>query len=140
MASREPLNPLAPPGWRLEGIREILRLVHNLTVAELHNAHGVRRFPLVGDCVFRDPEVTFSENSPDVETRRLAWMMTPQGLQIASPENTFTRLRIVTNGIFIVNFVFRVCITGCRRLPVLIQSFTYLFVMYGGLMIIYLVE
>ncbi len=55
------------------------------TVAELHNAHRVCWSPLVGDCVFGDPEITFSENSFDVETRRLAWTMTPQGLQIASP-------------------------------------------------------
>ena len=88
-ASLDPLNPLAPPGWRLEGIREILCLVDDLTVAELHNAYCVRWPPLVGDCVFRDPEVTFSENSLDVETRRLAWMMTPQGLQIASSEDSF---------------------------------------------------
>jgi hypothetical protein len=38
--------------------------------------------------VFRDPEITFSENSLDVETRRLARMMTPQGLQILSPEDS----------------------------------------------------
>jgi hypothetical protein len=42
---------------------------------------------LVGDCVFRDPEITVSENSPDVKTRRLAGMMTSQGLQITSPKN-----------------------------------------------------
>jgi hypothetical protein len=88
-ASLDPLNPLAPPGWRLEGIREILCLVHDLTVAELHDAHCVRWPPLVGDCIFRNPEVAFSENSLDVETRRLAWMMTPQGLQIPSPEDSF---------------------------------------------------
>ena len=34
------LNPLAPPGGRLDVIREILRLVHDLFVAELHNTHG----------------------------------------------------------------------------------------------------
>src|SRR5271165_1310549 len=33
------LNPLAPPGGRLEGIREILCLAHDLSVAELHNTH-----------------------------------------------------------------------------------------------------
>jgi hypothetical protein len=66
-ASRDLLNPLASPGGRLEGICEILRLVHDLTVAELHDAHCVCRSPLVGDCVFRDPEIAFSENSPDVE-------------------------------------------------------------------------
>ena len=69
-ASRHPLNPLAPPGRRLEGIRKILCLVHDLTVAELHNAHCVYWSPLVlvGDCVFRDPEITFSEHSLDGET------------------------------------------------------------------------
>src|SRR5580692_6883613 len=86
---RHPLNPLTPPGWRLEGIREILCLVHHLTVAEFHYAHGVRWPPLVGDCVFGDPKVILSDNSLDVETRRLAGMMTPQGLQILSPENSF---------------------------------------------------
>src|ERR1700690_4060716 len=98
MLSRGPLNPLAPPRRRFEGIREVLCLVHDLAVAELHNAHCVRWPPLVGDGVFRDPEVTFSDNSLDVETGRLAWMMTPQSLQIPSPEDSFARLRIVTNG------------------------------------------
>ena len=66
-ASRDLLNPLPPPGRRLEGVREVLCLVHDLTVKELHNAHCVCRPPLVGDCVFRDPEITFPENSPNVE-------------------------------------------------------------------------
>jgi hypothetical protein len=121
-ASLDPLNPLAPPGWRLERIREILRLVHNLTIAEFHNAHCICRSLLIGDCVFRDPEIAFSENSPDVEARRLAWMMTPQGLQIASPEDSLTGLRIIANGIVGVNIVFGVCIAGCRRLPVLFRA------------------
>jgi hypothetical protein len=34
-------------------------------------------------------EIAASENAPDVETRRLAWMMTPQVLQITSPEDSF---------------------------------------------------
>jgi hypothetical protein len=61
------LNPLAPPSGRLEGIREILCLVHDLSVAELHNTHCVGWSPLVRDGVFRDPEITVSENSLDVE-------------------------------------------------------------------------
>src|ERR1700757_286778 len=86
-ASRDLLDPLASPGRRLEGIGEILCLVHDLTVAELHNAHCVGWSPLIGDGVFRDPEITFSEHSPDVEARRLTWVMTPQGLQIASSQD-----------------------------------------------------
>src|ERR1700731_2201785 len=88
VASRDPLNPSAPPGGRLEGIREILCLAHDLTVAELHNTHCVCWSPLVRDCVFRDPEITVSENLLDVEARRLAGMVTSQGLQIASPEDS----------------------------------------------------
>src|ERR1700722_5189681 len=83
-ASRDLLNPLTPPGGRLEGIREILCLVHDLSVTKLHNTHCVCWSPLVGDRVFRDPEITASENSPDVEARRLARMVTSQGLQIVS--------------------------------------------------------
>ena len=84
------LNPLASPVRRLEGVREILCLVYDLAVAELHNAHCICRAFLVGDCVFRNPEVTTAEYSLYVEARRLAWMMTPQSLQIASPEDSFT--------------------------------------------------
>ena len=66
--SRDLLNPLIPPTRCFKGIRKILGLVNNLAVAELHNAYRVRRSPLIGDGVFRDPEITFSLNSPDVET------------------------------------------------------------------------
>src|SRR5580693_8774140 len=99
--SRDQLNPLAAPRRRLEGIREILRLVHHLAVAKLHNAHCERRPALVRDRVFRNPQVAFSENSLDLKSRRLPWMMTPQSLQILSPEDSFARLRIVANGIVI---------------------------------------
>jgi hypothetical protein len=73
-------------------------------------------------------------------------MMTPQGLQIASPEDSLTGLRIITNGIVRINIVFGVYIAGCRRLPVLIQGFPYLFLLHGplqvglGFKVIYLVE
>ena len=66
-ALRGLLNPLLPPVWRLERIREILGLVHDLSIAELHNTHGVGRSPLVGNGVFRNPEVAVSQNSPDVK-------------------------------------------------------------------------
>jgi len=58
-------------------------------------------------------------------------MMTPQGLQIASPEDSLARLGIITNGIVIVNIVFLVCITGCRRVPMFIQGCADLFFLHG---------
>src|SRR4029077_19026841 len=112
-ASLDLLNPLPPPSRRLEGIREILCFVDDLAVAELHNAHRECCSFLVRDCVFRDPEIPVSENPLDLEAGRLAGMMTSQGLQITPPEDSLARLRIVTNGIGIINIVFRVCIAGC---------------------------
>jgi hypothetical protein len=48
--------------------------------------------------------------------------MTPQGLQIVSPEDPLAGLGIITNGIVVVNIVFRVCIADCRRVPVRVQA------------------
>jgi hypothetical protein len=76
-ASRDLLNPLSPPEGRLEGLAEILCLVDDLAVAELHNTHRVRQSSLVRDRVFRDPEIPVSENPLDLEAGRLAGMMTP---------------------------------------------------------------
>jgi hypothetical protein len=72
--------------------------------------------------------------------------MAPQGLQIASPEDSLARLGIITNGTVIVNIVFRVCIARCRRVPVRIQGCTDLFLLHVcsscgfAFMFIYLVE
>jgi hypothetical protein len=67
ISSIDPLNPLGTPGWRVEGIGEVLCLMHYLAVAELHNAHCICWSPLIVDCVFRDPKITVPENSSDVE-------------------------------------------------------------------------
>jgi hypothetical protein len=134
-ASRALLDPLLPPGRGLEGIREILCLVDDLAVAELHNTHGVCRPPLVRDGVFRDPEIPVSENALDLEAGRLTGVMTPQGLQIASSEDALARLRIITNSIVIVNVVFRIGIAGCRCLPMRIQGRADLFLLHGLLLL-----
>jgi len=57
-------------------------------------------------------------------------MMASQGLRIFSLENSFARLRIITNGIVIANFVLRVCITGCRGVPMFIQGCTDSFLLH----------
>src|SRR3954468_9850936 len=80
LASCDGLNPLAAPGGGLKGVGEVLGLVHDLTVTELHDAYGECGLALVGDGVFVDPEIAASEDSPDVEARGLAGMMAAQGL------------------------------------------------------------
>jgi hypothetical protein len=94
--------------------------VDYLAVAKLHNTHSECQSLLASDCVFRDPEIPVSKNPLDLEAGRLSGMMTPQCLQISSPEDSLARLRIVTNGIVIVNIVLRVCIADCRRVPMFI--------------------
>jgi hypothetical protein len=66
---------LAPPGGRLKGIREVLRLVHNFAVAKFHDAYSEGGSPLVVNGVFRDPEIAASYDSPDIETGWLAGVM-----------------------------------------------------------------
>jgi hypothetical protein len=58
-------------------------------------------------------------------------MMTAQGLQIASPEDSLARLGIISNGIVIVNIVFCVCIADRRRVPVRIKGLTDLLRLHG---------
>jgi hypothetical protein len=106
--------------------------MHDLAVAKLHDAHRVGRLALVGDGVLRDPEIAVADNSPDIEARRLAGMMTPQGLQIGSPKDALAGLGIIADGVVSVNAVFRICVAGCRGLPVGVQGLPYLFVWRGG--------
>jgi hypothetical protein len=108
-----------------------MRFVDDLPVAELHDAYRLCQSPRVRYCVFREPEIPVFENPSDVEAGRLAGMMTSQGLQIPSPENSLARLRIITNGIVIVNIVFRICIAVERCVPVSNQGCTNLFLLYG---------
>ena len=86
-SSRDTLNPLTTPVWCIEGVRKVLRLVYDLAVMESHDAHDVGRTIRVIDHVFRDPEIAVTLNSPDLETRRPAGMMTAQRLQIASSKD-----------------------------------------------------
>jgi hypothetical protein len=54
-------------------------------------------------------------------------VVTPQCLQIGSPEDALARLGIVADGIVVVDIVFGVDIADCRRMPVRIKGFTYQF-------------
>jgi hypothetical protein len=46
--SGHPLDPLRTRRPRLERIAEILGLAGHLSIEELHDAHGVRRPPIIG--------------------------------------------------------------------------------------------
>ncbi len=57
-------------------------------------------------------------------------IVTSQGLQIVSSEDSFAGLGIVTDRIVIVNIVFRVYIAGRGRNPMSIQGGTHFFFGY----------
>jgi hypothetical protein len=85
---------------------------------------------LVGDRVFRDPQIRLPLDSLHRETRWLIGMMATQCLQIDSSEDPFARLRVIADGRIIVDIVFRVEIAGCRRMPVRVQCFEVFFILH----------
>ena len=75
----------------------------------------VRWPPPVSDCVLRDPQITFSENSLDIETLALLDDAS------ASLADCFVRgFAGLTedNRKWHLDIVFSLCIAGCRSLPV----------------------
>lgn len=85
--SGDGVNPLGAPGGGFEGIGEVLGFVDDLLVAEFHDADGEGRAALVDDGVFGDPEIAFSQHSPDLEARGFARVMAAQRLEVFSAED-----------------------------------------------------
>src|SRR5271168_2372361 len=52
---------------RLERIAEILGLASHLSIKELHDAHGVRPPPVIGQDIFSDPEAARADYPPQCE-------------------------------------------------------------------------
>ena len=77
---------MAAPGWGCEGVGEVLGLVDDFVVAELHDADGEGWLALVGDGVFGDPEIAVADDAADVEAGGLAGMVRAQGLQIGAAQ------------------------------------------------------
>src|SRR5260370_38476657 len=88
------IGPLRPPGGSFEGFGEVLRLAHDVARAKLHDAHGVVRFPVVGDDQFGDPQLAAAAHAPDDELPpcRVAATL---ALDVASPAEPLARLWIV---------------------------------------------
>src|SRR5690348_9983581 len=92
------LSPLRPPGGGCKGLGEVLRLVYDVSRAKLHDAHGVIRFPVVGDDQFGDPEIAVAAHAPDEELPPCRVVAT-LALDVASPMEPLTRLWILENRI-----------------------------------------
>src|SRR6202453_4044471 len=63
-----PFDPLSAPRAGLERIRKVLCFPCNLFAAELHDAHGVGRLPVIRQNILGDPKITAANDSPHSET------------------------------------------------------------------------
>jgi hypothetical protein len=96
--------------------------MHDFAVLKLHDGDGVERAALVGDRVFRNPQLAGSEKPPNAEARRLARVMAAEVLQIPFAVYAFTRLRIIADNMLVVDFMLDLLISGRRSGPMLAQS------------------
>ena len=107
-----------------------MSFVHDLAVAELHDADGKCGLPLVEDGVFGDPEIGAAEHAPDFEAGWLAGVMTAQGLEIGAAEDALAGLRIVADSVVGVDGMLGVGVAGGRGLPVRVEGFADLVVVH----------
>src|SRR6202030_4008025 len=91
-ACRSTLDPLRARRPGLERIAEILDLAGHLPIKELHDAHGVRRPPVIGQNKFRDPEITRADDPPHRETFPVR-LRGARELYLPPPADALARLR-----------------------------------------------
>src|SRR5260221_9837319 len=119
--STHPLNPLNPRRARFERITEVLGFAGHLPVPKLHNAHCVRRQPVVGEDEFSDPEVGIAEHPPHCEAF-LVRLRATRCLNVVSTADALPRLRILEHCVLLVNLMLRLEVVRVGGGPVAIQS------------------
>src|SRR5271168_5337610 len=107
-----------------EGISEILCLVCNLCSLELHYAHGVEGLIIVCQDKFTDPQVAASHDSMNRKVL-LIRLEAPGGLYVVSSDDSLAGLRIIEDGIFLIDIMLcrKIAGIGCR--PMLVQCLAY---------------
>src|SRR3954451_8092574 len=92
---------------RVKSIREILCFIGYKSLVELHDAHCVGWYAIIGEYEFSDPEIIAANNSADRKTFPV-WLNKPALLNIVSAANPLTRLRIIQHRMVAVDFMFYV--------------------------------
>src|SRR6478735_1121864 len=102
---------------RAEGTGEVLRLVRDGAVGELHHRNRIARRTVVGDDDFAHPEVTAADDPQHAEPPigRMAAPLRRDGRPAAV---TLTRLRIVEDRVLRIDRVLDVGVAGFRCPPV----------------------
>src|SRR6185437_11743043 len=88
---------------------------------ELHDAHRVRRLPVVGQDEFSDPEVAGAEDARHGEALHVR-LCDAGRLNIAPAADALARLRILEHGVLPVNLVLHLEVVRVGRSPVEIQG------------------
>ena len=120
-----PFNPLNARRARFERITEVLGFADHLPVPELHDAHRVRRLPVVGEDKFSDPEVGSAEYPPHREAF-LVGLRETGCLNVMPTTDALPLLRILEHCVLSVNLMLRLEVVRVGGGPVTIQSRTNL--------------
>jgi len=73
------------------------------------------------DDVLRHPEIIGSHDAADTKAAWFSRMVATQCLEIAAATDLLPRLRIFADDVIVVNLMLCFQVSGCRRIPVLIQ-------------------
>src|SRR6185312_7946683 len=115
-----PLDKMRTRGGRVKPVSEILRFVGHQSFAELHDAHRVRGYAVIGKHEFSDPEIAAADYSPDRKAL-LVRLDEPALLNVAPAADPLARLRIIKHGILAVDFMLDLEIARVRGIPMALQ-------------------
>jgi hypothetical protein len=119
--SGHPLHPFSARSPRLERVAKILCFARHLPIGELHDAHSVRRTPVIAKNILSHPQITGANNPPHLKSFPVRLRL-PRQLNFPPPPNALARLRIFEHRIVAVNQMLRLKVIRIRRSPVQIQS------------------
>ncbi len=120
-----PFDPLIAQRAGLKRIRKVLCFPCNLVAAELHDAHGVGRLPVIRQNVLGDSKITAANDSPHSETL-FARLIGARDLYVAPTADSLARLWVFQHRILEIDVVLRLKIVGIGCNPMPIQCRTYL--------------
>src|SRR5271165_2586836 len=102
--SSHSLDPLRTRGSGLERVGKILGLAGDLAFDELHDAHRVRRPPIIGEDEFRDPEIARADDAADRKALRVR-LRDAGGLDVVPAPDALARLRVIEHRVLPVDVV-----------------------------------
>src|ERR1700722_4478297 len=90
---------------RLERVTEVLRLTDHVPVVELHDAHDIKRLPVIGEDEFADPEIAATEHASHGESLHIR-LRGARRLNVLPTTDALARLRIFKHRVISIDSVF----------------------------------